>query len=164
MLYTQGVRRAEVAKIDFEDVDLKNGSILIRHGKGNKQRTVYAKNGALRALKDWIELRGDSPGGLFLPVRKGGKITREQDAGKLKSITPQTVYDMLKRRATQAGVDDFTPHDLRRTYVGDALDRGVDVFTVQKTAGHSDSSTTFRYDRRGERSKEEAAEGAHFPY
>lgn len=164
VLYTCGIRRAELAQIEIKDLDLNTGAIHILHGKGNKQRTVYATNGTLTALRDWIVLRGHSAGGLFLPVQKGGKIVRTEKKSKLKGITPQTVYDMLKRRAKQAGVNNFTPHDFRRTFVGDLLDRGVDISTVQKMAGHSDVSTTSRYDRRPEEAKLEAAQKLHYPY
>jgi len=171
VLYTCGVRRAELAKIEVEDFNTQTGSIHIKHGKGNKERMVYATNGTLTALKDWLLLRGDNPGKLFLPIRKGGMIVSKaenskspKEPDKLKGITAQTVYDMLKRRAKQAEVDDFSPHDFRRTFVGDLLDRGVDISTVQRMAGHSDVSTTARYDRRPEEIKQEAAQKLHFPY
>lgn len=71
---------------------------------------------------------------------------------------------MLKRRADQAEVSDFSLHDFRRTFVGDLLDQGADIVTVQKLAGHASSKTTSRYDRRDEGTKREAASKLHFPY
>ena len=165
VLYTCGMRRAELAGLDLADLNIETGAIRIRHGKGNKQRVVYATNGTLAALRDWLSLRGDEPGALFLPVRRGGHLVKEQDhTGKLGGLTAQTIYDMLKRRAEQAEGTDFSPHDFRRTFVGDLLDRGVDISTVQKLAGHASVSTTARYDRRPEGAKLEAAQKLHFPY
>jgi integrase len=79
-------------------------------------------------------------------------------------MTSQAIYNMLQKRAGQAKVKDFSPHDFRRTFVGDLLDRGVDIVTVQKMAGHANVNTTGRYDRRPEEVKRAAAAKLHFPY
>ena len=158
VLATCGVRRAELVTLDWADFDTESGQIVIRGGKGNKDRTVYATNGALDALLDWLALRGSEPGALFNPVNKGGRI------GRGRRMTAQAIYNRLAKRGKEAGLADFSPHDFRRTFVGDLLDRGVDIATVAKLVGHSDVKTTARYDRRPEVTKRDAASKLHFPY
>ncbi|MNI89369.1 Tyrosine recombinase XerD [compost metagenome] len=52
-----------------------------------------------------------------------------------------------------SGMARFTPHDMRRTFITRLLEQGVDINTVRQLAGHSDISTTTRYDCRGEEMK-----------
>jgi site-specific recombinase XerD len=97
------------------------------------------------------------PGPFLIPIAKCGKIDSRR-------MTDQAVYLALRKRARQARVKEFSPHDLRRTFASEMLDAGADIATVQKMMGHADPSTTARYDRRGEEVKKKAASLLHFPY
>jgi integrase/recombinase XerD len=157
LMYACGLRRAEVVSLDLADYDATSGRLIIR-GKGGKERTAWLSNGAARAMSDWLAVRGDAPGALFVAIRKNGRIFG------LSRMTPKTIYKMLEKRARQAGVAHFSPHDLRRTFISDLLDAGADVVTVARMAGHANVATTARYDRRTEEAKRKAANLLHVPY
>jgi integrase len=143
--------------LTLADYDLDTGRLRVLHGKGNQQRLVYVKGGAQRALAAWLECRGVEAGALVMPVNKAGKVEH-------RGMTDQAVYNLLLRRGDEAGLKHFSPHDFRRTFVGDLLDRGADIVTVQHLAGHATPNTTARYDRRPEKVKEDAASKLHFPF
>lgn len=156
-LYPGGLRRDEVTGLDLADYDPTTGALTVRHGKGNKARITYLTNGGGRALADWLAIRGSEPGALFWPVNKGGNLAN-------KRMTNQAVYNSLAKRGDLAGVANFSPHDLRRTFISDLLDAGADIATVARLAGHASVITTQRYDRRPEQAKQKAAALLHLPY
>ena len=153
---TCGLRIAEAAGLEAADYDPQTGRLVIR-GKGGKERTAFAVNGAADALADWLTLRGATPGPLFCRILKGGAIV-------LAPISTTSLGRMLHGRAEEAGVDPFTWHDLRRTAAGDLLDAGADIATVQRLLGHASPATTSRYDRRPEETKRQAVARLHVPY
>jgi len=166
LLYVGGLRRTELASLRLSDYDPEERTVRIR-GKGNKERQVYAEGGADLLLSAWLELRGEgeSEEPLFLPVRKDGEVQHTDAHGEKKSsLSDQAVYKMVKRRHREAKIKEVSPHDFRKTFVGDLLDAIGDLSTVQKLAGHSDPATTARYDRRGERAMREAASHLHVPH
>jgi len=156
LMYSSGMRRAELVGLDINHYNQETGELKVL-GKGNKERMLYISNGAAEALADWLTTRGDTPGALFNPIIKTGKI---QD----RHMTAQAVYNLLCSRAETAGIKRFSPHDLRRSFISELLDRGADISTVQQLAGHSNIQTTARYDRRGEKAKRKAQELLYVPY
>ena len=146
-----GLRRAEVVALELRDFTAKGGILEVRGGKGDKDRTVYLPAEAIALVTNWLSQRGDAPGALLCPIRKGGRI-------ELRHMNPDAVLKILKKRAHQAGVESFSPHDFRRTFCSDLLDAGVDLVTVQKLAGHASPETTAKYDRRGEETKQRAVQ------
>jgi site-specific recombinase XerD len=157
VMYGTGLRRSEVVKLELKDYNPKNGALTIRGAKGGKDRLVYVKGGAAKALAGWLLLRGEGAGPLFCPVHKSGKI-------RVESMTDQAIMKILKKRGFQAQLEPFSPHDLRRTFISDLLDAGADIATVQKLAGHASVTTTARYDRRGEEAKSKATDLLNIPF
>ncbi len=157
LLYTCGLRRAELAALTTADWRLESQALRIK-GKRNKERFAYvADAGAFMAFMDWLEVRGAHDGPLFLRLHKSGHLTSCK-------LSAQGIYHVLHERRAAAGLSSMSPHDFRRTFVGDLLASGVDIATVQKMAGHANVTTTARYDRRGEEVKKAAAALLHVPY
>jgi integrase len=156
VLYGSGIRRAEAFGLDLDDYKPDTGELRVR-GKGNKERLCYATNGSKDALAAWLAVRGDEPGPLFLPVNKGGNVVPHR-------MTGPAIYKMLAKRAAEASIDSFSPHDLRRSFVSDMLENNADISMVQQLAGHASVTTTQRYDRRPEHAKRKAAELLHVPF
>lgn len=155
ILFACGLRRSEACELERSDI--RRGVLTVRRGKGYKSREVPIAIGALAALEDWLSVRWSSGGPLFLPVDKSGRIA-------LRPLSSQAIYNMLRKRAREASVEAFSPHDLRRSFISHLLDAGADLVTVSKLAGHSSVTTTARYDRRGDETKREAVELLHVPY
>ena len=157
VMYAAGLRRQEIVDLSLGSFDRDSGQIVLT-GKRNKQRTAYLTNGSLAAVIDWLEVRGNNDDALFVAINKGGRLDTS------KPMTAQAIYNMLTKRAAEAEVKQFSPHDMRRTFVSDLLDAGADIATVSKMAGHANVQTTARYDRRPEDAKRKAAGLLHVPY
>ena len=141
-LYGAGVRISELVGLDVDDVDLDEGAVLVRAGKGSKARRVPLGRAARRAIGDYQvqtrpELARRSPRGpspaLFLNAR-GGRLSR------------QGCWKILKGYAREAGLEDrVSPHTLRHSFATHMLEGGADIRVVQELLGHASLSTTQVY-------------------
>jgi integrase len=160
LAWSTGLRRDEISRIELADLTNQTEDSLDIGivGKGQKVRMVYVNDGALSALLDWIELRGNEPGRLFVEVNKGGKI----GAGKLSG---EALRKMLEKRSQEAQLSKpVTWHDFRRTFAGNLWDAKIDGVTIQKLMGHASQNQTAKYDRRPEATRRAAVKVLHVPY
>jgi integrase len=155
-LATTGIRRAELTMPDLEHWTAVERALKIL-GKGNKERIVYPPPDAMPYLRAWLLERGTKPGPLFCRVYKGGRVGLE---GRM---AVSSVNKMLGQRGMQAGIPHCTPHDMRRTFVGDLLDAGADLSVTSKAAGHASTDTTRGYDRRTLRAQRDATDRLTLP-
>lgn len=140
LLYSAGLRRAELLALKLYDVDLAVGTIKIEHGKGNKKRVLPLVESARGALTRYVkEARGKltkaaSQQLLFVSTRSGGPL----DGNDIKRI--------VAKAAKRAGVKKrVTPHILRHSLATHLLASNADIRHIQKLLGHSKLSTTEIY-------------------
>jgi integrase len=150
-----GLRKAEITTLTMKDYDPDTGRILI-HGKGGKSRTNYVVNGVAAAMSEWLEIRGSEPGPIFYVIYQSDELLP-------RPISRTSVWELLKIRGKQAGLKNFTPHDLRRTFISNMIPL-VDLVTVSQLVGHGRPEVTAGYDRRNETHKEDAAALLHIPF
>ena len=141
-LYGAGLRISELVDLDLDDLDLAEGTILVRSGKGGKGRRVPLGRKARAAVGDYLALsrpelaKHAKPGpgpGVFLNAR-GGRLSR------------QGCWKILKGYARAAGLEDrVSPHTLRHSFATHMLDAGADIRVVQELLGHASLATTQVY-------------------
>ncbi len=144
-----GLRRSEVVALDLKDAMLDEGALRVM-GKGNTERMMPIPSQLVPRLEQWIYVRGDDPGPLFVRIRRGDNVI-------MARLSAQAVYNILLERRRQCRVvEHCSPHDLRRTFASALFDNGEDIRVVQMALGHANIETTKIYDMRGEDRKRKA--------
>jgi integrase/recombinase XerC len=142
LLYATGIRVAELAGINLDDIDFKHESIRVR-GKRRKERIVPFGSKAKEALQDYLGVRGEllveapedqrDPMALFMNYQG----TR---------ITTRSVGRMLDKYVTECAMaHDISPHSLRHSFATHLLSAGADLRSIQELLGHARLSTTQIY-------------------
>ncbi len=133
LIYACGLRRSELLNIKIGDIDAKRGMLLIRHGKGNKDRMVPISEKILELLREYY--RYEKP---KVYLFEGEKMGEKYSAGSIQKV--------LKTSLLKAGINrPVTLHWLRHSYATHLLENGTDLRYIQELLGHNSSKTTEIY-------------------
>lgn len=149
LLYGSGVRRAEVARIDLNDVNLRDRTVSV-HGKGSKQRLVIINKATVDAVQRYLGVRPKTTDpALFVGVSG-------------KRLTPRHVWYIFKEMYKISGLQEpASPHTLRHSFATHLLQNGVDLVTIKDLLGHESVATTQIYTNVDFTHKKRAYDEAH---
>ena len=138
VLWRAGLRISEVLALNETDLDPARGSLVVRHGKGNKQREVGMDRWAWGHLDPWLELRKELPVGRLFCVVRGPTRGRPCAGAGIRA--------QLHHAAALAGVRRrFAPHQLRHAHAVEMSREGISLIVIQRQLGHADLAITSRY-------------------
>ena len=174
LLYGTGMRIMEGVRLRVKDVDFARRAIVVREGKGAKDRVVMLPASLVPALRQqmtfarehWLADRSARRPGVYMPHALARKYPRAEASWTWFWVFPQdkptidprtgierrhhaleqTFQRAFKKALAQAGIDKpATPHTLRHSFATHLLQSGYDIRTVQELLGHADVSTTMIY-------------------
>lgn len=138
LLYSSGLRLAEIGSLDIGDIDLQEGLVRVI-GKGSKERIVPVGRMAITALKQWLRVRPEYSG----KVADKTALFLSQRGGRLSNRSIQQRLDHWSRHQ---GLDlKLHPHRLRHAFATHLLESSGDIRAVQELLGHASISTTQIY-------------------
>lgn len=124
----------ELAALKISDVNIRTHEVHVRHGKGDKERTAYITDLAVKYVERYMAERVDELTPMFLSQMTADGF-----------YTPHGIYRIICDIGERAGVEDVHPHRFRHTMASNLADRGMPVHEIQQILGHSDLNTTMRY-------------------
>jgi len=133
LLWQSGLRMGEVEELRLEDLDLEKRRLIVRKSKALKDRTVFMTNTTVRAVQEYLAVRGPGPTGHVFLYRN-------------QPLSKDLVPGRLKAAGERVGVKVY-PHRLRHTAATQLLNAGCRVTSIQKFLGHKELSTTMIYAR-----------------
>jgi integrase len=140
--YKHGMRASEVCNLRIDDLDLKNGSIVIERLKGSLRTTqaITEHRGEPllnehRALREWIRERRNDGSDYLFTSQKGGRLDRSQFFRLFRTIACEAGLTAEKRH----------PHALKHSLASHLVSANVNLALVKQQLGHKSISSTMRY-------------------
>lgn len=135
LLIDTGIRANELCGLDVVDCDLDDGALLIRRGKGQKERYVYAGAKVRAAIRAYRAQRGQVlPNAPLFATDRGGR-----------RMTTNGIVQLMRRLQERSGVQHATAHTLRRTFAIQCLRSGMDIHSLRLLMGHQDEFMLRKY-------------------
>ena len=133
-----GLRVTEVAELTLDAIDYRRHQIIVRNGKGAKDRITYISNDAAEALATYLFVRP--------PTREQKLFLVEKGVYKGKPLSVRGIQKRMEYYSRKSEVP-VTCHQLRHTMATQLLNAGADLVSIQELLGHAKIETTMRYSR-----------------
>jgi integrase/recombinase XerD len=133
VMWQGGLRVGEVEELRLEDLDLPARKLMVRQGKGRRDRAIFLADSAVSALRDYLSVRGPGPSDHVLLYRA-------------EPVEKDLIRSRIKYAGERVGVK-VSPHMLRHTFGTQLVNAGCPVTSIQKLLGHRDLSSTLIYAR-----------------
>lgn len=135
LLYSSGLRVGEIAGLNVDDIDTKEGLVKVR-GKGKKERMVPVGSKAVDALKSYTVEK------ILLKKKDKAMFLNRID----QRLSPRGIRRIVVKYARMIGIEGpVGPHTLRHTFASHLLQGGADLRVIQELLGHASLSTTQKY-------------------
>ena len=138
VLWRAGLRIQEALSLAELDLDQRRGSVLVRHGKGDRRREVGMDAWGWSALEPWLADRVELPVGPLFCMIDGPTRGRAWSA----SAARNELHDLALKAGVRRRV---APHQLRHAHAVELLHEGIPLPLIQRQLGHSHLSTTGTY-------------------
>ncbi|MFI3135967.1 MAG: tyrosine recombinase XerC [Methylococcaceae bacterium] len=136
LCYSSGLRLSELTQLNINDIDLRDHSLIVRHGKGDKSRVLPVGTKAVNALQQWLQHR------TVATTDELAVFTSKQG----KRLTQRSVQLRLEQWCKKKGLTKHVhPHMLRHSFASHLLESSQDLRAVQELLGHSNIGTTQIY-------------------
>lgn len=137
LIYSSGLRLAEVLSLDLNTLDFRDGSVVVT-GKGSKSRHLPVGAPALQAVQAWLKVRAS--------VAKNAQEQALFISQRGTRLSARSVQSRLSQLAKQRGLDQHLhPHMLRHSFATHMLESSGDLRAVQELLGHANLATTQVY-------------------
>jgi len=137
LILDTGLRLPEAIAVRWSNINLNTGKLMVRKGKGAKDRSLWIGDADLRLLRRWRQRQSEE-----VEAEVEDVFTTLEG----KPVSPRYVQQMVKRCAAKAGINkNIHPHTLRHSFATDLCRDTGKIRLVQKALGHANLSTTQIY-------------------
>lgn len=136
LILKAGLRVTELVNLEWKDIDILSGRLIVLNGKGSKDRILFLSEDTLNILSKWKERQ----------FSIWGKTKYVFSNRNCNQLVQRDVREMIEIYSKKAGIEkQVSPHTLRHTFATELLRKSKNIRMVQKALGHSDLSTTMIY-------------------
>jgi len=143
LLWSTGLRSSELCALRWKDIDLKEKTLLVRKGKGGRQRLLFLNDRILKELRQYNKKTGKDEDGPVFAALTNNQHTKKSGA---RSISQSALVDIIRNHAKANGFEKkISPKTFRHTFATHMLEVGTPLEDIKEMLGHDDETETCIY-------------------